>query len=120
MRKCKVKKCENEYYCKGYCRMHYARILRNGTLTRKTMINEGKICKVRNCDIKSKTKGYCGKHFSKIKKTGTLKKFYRTNKEKTCNKCMDLAVARFLCKKHYNEWWCYRGRTKTPRLYRHK
>ena len=30
MRICKIEGCENKYSCKGYCQMHYTRLLRHG------------------------------------------------------------------------------------------
>ena len=71
---CKVKNCNKGYYAKGYCRMHYARLRRTGSLKRITYLNKGKPCKITGCDSPADVRGYCLMHHIRFKKYKSYKK----------------------------------------------
>ena len=71
---CKAKNCNKKLYAKGYCRTHYARLQRNGSLKRTSCINHGKICKAPNCVRSAYVSGYCSLHYYRWQKHKNLKK----------------------------------------------
>ena len=71
---CRIKNCNRELYAKGYCRMHYERLRRTGSLKRITYLNKGKICKITGCDKPADVKGYCCMHYMRWRDHKSYKK----------------------------------------------
>lgn len=71
MNKCEVSECKNAYYSKGFCKQHYDRKRRRGTLDVWIPKNTLK-CTVSECQSKQKDNDLCGKHSKKLRETGTL------------------------------------------------
>lgn len=64
-RKCEVEDCKLVHYARGWCRLHYNRMLHHGKLTR---FKDGRLranCKIENCLNVASIVGYCKKHYDK-------------------------------------------------------
>lgn len=84
--------------------MHYARLLRTGSLELKT-IPRGSIdtCLVIGCDKPHKSHGYCHTHTKYYQQNGTP---YKPKIIKLCGVrgCEEIHFGRGLCKDHFYEW----------------
>lgn len=72
---CLVDGCDNEAYCKGYCRKHYTAFKRHGDANHT---KKKKICSVEGCSSKHYGKGLCKLHYEKVRVTGTLEPCSKT------------------------------------------
>lgn len=61
MKVCLIKGCDDKHRAIGLCNMHYARLLRTGTLELKE--KEIKICKIEGCENTVTSKDLCMKHY---------------------------------------------------------
>jgi hypothetical protein len=68
---CKVDGCERQAMAKSYCRMHYYRLYRNGTIERINGTTQG-TCDVDGCDNPIYANNLCKKHYSRIQRNGDL------------------------------------------------
>lgn len=67
--------CGNASYKRGWCSMHYQRILATGdpgAAGRLNNSNKGKICKVEGCSEPAKIKGWCKFHRGRVRHTGSV------------------------------------------------
>ena len=78
---CLAEQCYETPYAKGYCKKHYQRLTRRGSLhdLEKTIkycsveqCNEKHYGNVKECDEKYRDKGFCAKHYHQIYRTGSL------------------------------------------------
>ena len=60
---CKIENCNNLNYCKGFCKLHYNRIVRSGSPYLKERILSNRKCSLDNCNKKHKAKGLCVVHY---------------------------------------------------------
>jgi len=70
---CKIKGCDRQYYSKGYCHLHYQRLLVTGSPNRTLQMNKGKVCKAPGCDKSAAVKGYCPMHYERWRQHHSLK-----------------------------------------------
>ena len=64
---CKIKDCNNPWYCLGYCIKHYSRFKIHGDPNIiKIIIDPNRGCKIPSCGRKHSAKGYCKKHYSRL------------------------------------------------------
>ena len=69
---CKVEGCGRKHNCKGYCRAHYERLVRRGTVAsspirhRRSKDEPLAICKVVGCKEYTYGKGLCSQHHSRL------------------------------------------------------
>ena len=69
MKKCSIRKCNNELHTKGYCVKHYMRWRRHGNpLT--IIIKRETVCSVRGCKDIARSLDYCPKHYARFHKWG--------------------------------------------------
>lgn len=64
--KCKMNNCDNEEFCRGYCREHYWQYKHMG------LFKTG-ICSVEGCERGVHAKGLCPLHYEQFKTTGIIK-----------------------------------------------
>lgn len=125
IRLCSVEDCSEKHYGRGFCRLHYQRARRDGTIPTAP-------CKVEDCDRPSDCKGLCTMHYRHARREGTIpaKKCTETDCERPvegrglCAKhrerarlaglldapecseadCDQAVKARGLCRTHYERW----------------
>lgn len=64
-RVCSVEGCERETKARGYCRMHYLRFWRSGTVQESPVVPQ-RLCEVNGCEKKHKSLGYCSMHYGRL------------------------------------------------------
>lgn len=99
--KCNVPECQNDAYCRGYCKKHYSRLIRTGELE----LRKPKTCSVEGCNERVLAKGFCRQHYDMVRRYGEVKE---VNRVTYCKVCGEKARSKGFCKKHYNEF--YRGK----------
>jgi len=69
---CSVGECNNPRYSKGYCRKHYSRLWRNGSVEVNCFEPNkfGAFCNIADCKNKHASSGYCAKHFARMQRHG--------------------------------------------------
>lgn len=97
-KKCKV--CDQEARTKGFCPKHYSRFRKGLPIKDQDFyVNKNKCCEVERCENAARIKGFCDKHYYRlthnIPLTGPQKKL--------CQICGNMALAKELCKKHYEK-----------------
>ncbi len=78
-RKCSVEGCNKIHLAKGYCCMHYARVVKHGTPGNAASIHVGRKrintnakCSVEGCQRPYRTAGYCKLHYSRKQRSGNV------------------------------------------------
>lgn len=71
-RTCSATDCEARHYAKGYCKKHYAQILRHGKLTPERERGAVRVCLVEGCGRTDTIKFYCRKHARQLRVHGRL------------------------------------------------
>ena len=75
--RCGVSACEREEYCRGLCRLHYARTGR-GTLLHQKLENHGqgpvRSCAVSGCEREHRAGGLCAAHARRVSRGRSLEK----------------------------------------------
>lgn len=67
---CNHESCQNPFYCKGFCRNHYAQFGKYGfTTDLKPKANWGEFCSYPNCDRSEWNSGLCSLHYNR-RRTG--------------------------------------------------
>lgn len=64
MKKCLTDGCESKYHAKGYCMLHYKKLVRSGLLETKPISPD--FCTIEGCDLPHKAKGLCNRHYKKL------------------------------------------------------
>ena len=70
MTKCSVNNCNNDFFCKEYCRLHYKRFIAHGDPEIILINNHDGFCIIENCNNKRRARGYCHKHYMRWYKHG--------------------------------------------------
>ena len=58
---CIVKDCNGKYHAKGYCKLHYSAIQRNGDFKSRKILRG--LCNLSDCDRPHSAQGYCQMHY---------------------------------------------------------
>lgn len=73
-RTCKVEGCDGLLKTRGYCQMHYARLMRHGEVggpeKQRAVSYDDATCAVSECGKRPKALGYCMAHYKRYKKYG--------------------------------------------------
>jgi hypothetical protein len=69
-RTCSVGGCEREAYSRGFCEMHYRRVLRTGSPGPTGTVRQRSICSAPNCEEVVDAKGLCHGHYQRLSRTG--------------------------------------------------
>jgi hypothetical protein len=69
-RTCSVGGCEREAYSRGFCEMHYRRVLRTGDPGPPGIVRQRSICSAPNCEEVVDAKGLCHGHYQRLLRTG--------------------------------------------------
>jgi len=84
---CIVTNCERPHHCKGFCKLHYGRMRKNGTV--EPLLHQGKvkgeICSVKACNNLYYAKGLCKTHYNKQRYFNRVFVLKRDNY--TCREC---------------------------------
>jgi len=70
--KCQVEDCEQVRSTRGYCEMHYRRVLRTGTPGPPGPLRSRGTCKAENCDKEVDAKGFCHGHYQRLLRRSAL------------------------------------------------
>ena len=101
-KKCSVRSCNYNAYCKGYCRTHYKRYIDCLPIERE-FINKGKNCVIERCTAPAARKGYCGKHFYRLMNDRPMRRIF-VNKLQKCSACGNPAYCKGMCRKCYSKF----------------
>lgn len=110
---CSVEGCEGKHWAKGYCKIHYLRVMRTGSTGRTRNWNPGALCTVDGCDKPVHAGGYCGTHYARVQRHGEpgpaeMMSYARRSKYRgiTCaiDGCMRPAKSLGWCNMHYNRF----------------
>lgn len=71
MRTCSVDDCDRKHDAKGYCKKHYKRFSKRGTVD--SVVPQVRICSISNCNNKHDARGYCKTHYRKFIRRGSDK-----------------------------------------------
>lgn len=69
-RNCSVGGCEREAYSRGFCEMHYRRVLRTGDPGPPDTVRRRSICSAPDCEEVVDAKGLCHGHYQRLLRTG--------------------------------------------------
>lgn len=87
MKICKVDGCEKKHYARGYCSMHYQRVMSSGKEDLEVL---PEICSVDGCCNKRVKLGYCGKHYYRHRRHGNTDEtiIVGDNRKRLKNNCV--------------------------------
>lgn len=111
---CSVNGCADGVHARGYCKAHYLRVWRTGSIESTYQRHgPGAVCDVETCSEPVKARGWCGAHYARWKKTGdpvrptgfSRKKSPTQYEGLSCSEsgCDRPARFRGMCPKHY-QW----------------
>ncbi|HUG09091.1 MAG TPA: HNH endonuclease [Acidimicrobiia bacterium] len=101
---CKVPDCERDRSTRGYCEMHYRRVLRKGEPGPPGPIRRRGTCKIEDCDEDVDARGLCHGHYQRVQRgsrlpvNAPLRKGKQMCKVEDCNRKRQ---ARGYCAAHY-------------------
>ena len=102
---CAVKGCEDDYFCKGYCRKHYRRADYTGGDPIPAREQPRALCRVGGCGTEVFAKNLCQMHYGRQTRTGDVGPVGRVRKsvrEKcSVDDCDDTEIAKGYCPRHY-------------------
>lgn len=105
---CSVDGCEKAHYGKTWCRLHYGRMRKTGSLELKP--KAPKYCKVETCGaelVPPYGRGMCSLHYRRFMKHGDAqyeRPLIVGVAECTIEGCETIIRARNLCATHYSRW----------------
>lgn len=68
---CAIEECSRNVVARGYCGMHYQRVLKFGEAgVLRTLRPRDRTCSLEGCEAKHRSGGYCQRHYMRIWKTG--------------------------------------------------
>lgn len=73
LRICSVEGCDKRHKARGFCRIHYRRLMRNGTTELIPKKSKG-VCLVEGCNSTVNARGLCNKHYPRFRRYGDPKK----------------------------------------------
>ncbi len=104
--RCAVPNCPTWHYARGFCKKHYAQVLRHGRLMPDRERGMTRVCKVEGCGRTNTIHWYCRKHAQQLRVHGRL----APEREHVfgcvgCRVpgCKERHCAKGLCAKHYNK-----------------
>jgi hypothetical protein len=119
-RTCSVEGCERSYHAKGFCSMHWKRIVRNGDpgSVGASRNPQGPTCSIEGCERDTVAFGWCFMHYKRARKSGgdpgpAESRFLR-GRICSVGGCGREARGRGLCHTHYSRWR-KTGTTDDPR-----
>lgn len=68
-RTCDVPGCEEKHNARGFCLLHYMRVMRSGDVN-AGKVNRGAVCSIDGCENAHKGYGLCDKHYARFKRHG--------------------------------------------------
>lgn len=71
-KKCEAEDCTGRHYAKGWCKRHYAQVLRHGKLTPDRERGAIRVCKAEGCGRQDTIHWYCRKHARQLRVHGRL------------------------------------------------
>lgn len=98
---CTVDGCPDALYCKGFCRKHYKRVQRLGSVN---LPERPAFCVADSCDSPAKAKGLCGLHYTRMSKYGSFDLPPKPVKLCTVEGCDKVVRCSGLCSPHYKMW----------------
>jgi HNH endonuclease len=96
---CSIDGCINPVHARGWCRMHYHRMQRNGTPERKNQPTLIVLCSIEDCDRQVKARGWCEIHYERWRR-----QTYLSQRVCSIDGCEVQVRARNLCRWHYERW----------------
>jgi hypothetical protein len=105
-RVCAVASCKSRHYAKGWCKKHYAQVLRHGKLTPEKERGAIRICLAGGCGRTDTINWYCRKHARQMRVHGRLtpeREHLMGIEGCRVKGCKEPYRARGFCAKHYNK-----------------
>jgi HNH endonuclease len=102
--KCQVVECEHDAVTRGYCEMHYRRVLRTGDPEPPGPLRNRGICKADSCEEVVDAKGLCHGHYQRVLRKSRLPLNSPLRKGRTMcqvTTCDRDAERRGYCQAHY-------------------
>lgn len=103
-RTCELPGCDTVHYGRGFCRLHYRRLMKHGSPL-WTPPKKGDPCSIEGCEGKTQARRLCGSHYQKLKKYGDPSED-RRRQRRFCeiDGCCRKVQGYGWCSKHYNRW----------------
>lgn len=103
-RECRVQRCTRPVTVRGYCEMHYRRVLRSGVPGPPGPLRQRGTCEAADCDEPRDAKGLCHGHYQRLQRHGKadMTPLRRGKKECSVAGCDRDADKRGYCPAHYN------------------
>jgi len=105
LKQCQIADCRRPHFARGFCKRHYAQILRHGKLAPELERGGTRLCAAPGCDKSVRVGSYCRKHKRQVK----LYKRLTPGRERrkvaaACSfpGCKNPHRAKGLCSKHYH------------------
>lgn len=112
---CSVTGCPQGVYVRGLCRLHYARLRKNGDPGSAAPIRKRPTqdtCLVDGCEVAPRARGWCMHHYTRWRKSGDPGTGERIHLSRTgtcrIDGCDGAIQSRRLCEPHYNSWRRYK------------
>lgn len=108
-RSCSSSTCDRPEYSRGWCELHYRRVLRTGD-PRSDEPPRGqagpRVCSVLSCDRDAKTRGWCHAHYQRWRAHGDVRADVPLSPDRGCavDGCDRGHYARGWCSAHYRRW----------------
>jgi hypothetical protein len=105
-RKCSLDACESRHYAKGFCKKHYAQVLRHGKLTPERERGAVRTCRAEGCDRTDTIQWYCRRHARQLRVHGRLtpdREHVMGFEGCRVSRCREPHRAKGFCAKHYNQ-----------------
>jgi hypothetical protein len=112
---CSVEGCERPHRARGYCAMHYVRVMKTGepgsvnpAPGRRCRVNDP-VCSVEDCGKPSRALGLCTSHYAKLRAYGDPTGTPTPRVKATCSVsgCVNPHAAKGYCAAHYSSWRKY-------------
>lgn len=103
-KECSVEGCERSAMTRGYCEMHYRRVLKNGDPGPPGTVRVRGTCSAPDCEQPTDAKDLCHGHFQRLDRHGIVDLSPLRKGKKMCKveSCDRDAERRGYCKTHYN------------------
>lgn len=101
---CQVPDCERDHSTRGYCEMHYRRVLKKGDPGPPGPLRHRGTCRIEDCDEEVDARGLCHGHYQRVSRKSSLPLDTPLRKGKSMCKveiCDRYAEKRGYCPAHY-------------------